>query len=87
MNFGNLIKRHSVLIIAGALGLCAVAVFALTIFMSSSLKKKVESQSVRIGSRIRTLSKSVVSRRQAGIESKFQEAFEADANAISNFGA
>ena len=87
MNFGNLIKRHSVLIIAGALGLCAVAVFALTVFMSSNLKGKVETESMKIGKRIRTLSGSVVSSRQKDIESKYQDALEADANAISDFGA
>lgn len=87
MNFGNLIKRHSVLIIAGALSLCAVVVFAMTILMSSSLKKKVNSESIKIGNNINTLSKTVVSRQQAAIESKYQEAFEADANEISNFGA
>jgi len=87
MNFGNLIKRHSVLIVAGGLGLCAVAVFALTVFMSGNLKKSVESQSIKTGKRIRSLSGSVVSRGQAIVESKYQDAFEADANAITNFGA
>lgn len=87
MNFSNFIKRHSVLIIAGGLSLCAIAIFALTILMSNNLKEKVQTESIRTGKRIRTLSSSVVSSGQAGVERQYQNAFKADAEAISSFGA
>ncbi|MBN1391899.1 MAG: hypothetical protein JW947_03750 [Sedimentisphaerales bacterium] len=74
------IRNYSSLILPVIIILVAVLLFIPTQLMSSKLKKEIEDESVSIGERVRSLSKSAVSRRQWEVEREYQQDYFRDAN-------
>jgi hypothetical protein len=76
----SFIRNYSSLILPVIILLIAVLLFIPTQLMSSKLKKQIEDESVSIGDRVRSLSKSAVSRKQWEVEQEYQQDFLRDAN-------
>ncbi len=87
--FKDLIRRlsflgnYSSLILPMIIILLAVLLFIPTQLISGKLKKRVEDESISIGRRIQSLSKSTVSRNQWEVEQEYQQDYERDANQIA----
>jgi hypothetical protein len=87
--FKDLIKKlsflgnYSSLILPVVIILVAVLLFIPAQLISSRLKNRIENESVSIGQRIQSLSKSTVSRNQWKVEEEYQQAYERDANQIA----
>jgi hypothetical protein len=74
--------NYSSLILPFIIILIAVFLFIPTQLMSSKLKERIESESVSIGRRIRSLNNKTVSRNQWEVEQKYQQLYQRDANQI-----
>lgn len=75
-------RNYSSLILPVIIILVAVLLFIPTHVMSSKLKQRIESESISIGNRVKSLSQSTVSRDQWEDEQQYQQAYERDANQI-----
>lgn len=75
---------YSALIVPIIITVIAVVIIILTpILMGNKLQESVEKESVAIGKRVATLSKTAVSSSQGDVEEAYQKAYALDANAIS----
>ncbi|MFZ0034667.1 MAG: hypothetical protein WAK60_06745 [Sedimentisphaerales bacterium] len=79
----SFLGNYSSLILPVIIMLIAVLLFIPTQLISSKLKKQIEEESISIGQRIQSLSKSAVSRNQWEVEQGYQQAYERDANQIA----
>ncbi len=79
----SVIRNYSSLLVPVVVGLVCVLVFVVTLLMGSKFKEEIAKESVPIGKKVKSLSKSVVSRDQWSEEEKYQRAYEEDANQIA----
>lgn len=91
--FKDLIQRlsflgnYSSLILPVIIMLVGVLLFIPTHLMSSRLRERIADESVSIGKRVQSLSKSTVSRNQWEVEQEYQQDYERDANQIALLAA
>ncbi len=91
--FRDLIQRlsflgnYSSLILPVVIMLVGVLLFIPTQLMSSKLGKRIADESISIGKRVQSMSKSTVSRNQWKVEQEYQQTYERDANQIALIAA
>ncbi|MFA5251829.1 MAG: hypothetical protein WC454_04515 [Phycisphaerae bacterium] len=76
----SFLRNYSSLILPVIIILVAVLLFIPTHLMSRKLKQRIETESISIGNRVKSLSQSTVSRNQWEAEQQYQQAYERDAN-------
>jgi hypothetical protein len=76
----SFLKSYSSLLVPAIIGLVGVLLFIPTQLMSNRLKKQMEKESISIGKRVQSLSRSTVARSQWEVEREYQQAYERDAN-------
>ncbi|MCK4751799.1 MAG: hypothetical protein KAS75_00020 [Planctomycetes bacterium] len=80
----DFLKNYSSLLLPAIIGLVAIFLFIPIQLMSSSLKNRVEKESIsKLGNQIQTLSRDMVARDQWKEEEVYQQAHERDANQIA----
>lgn len=79
----SFLGNYSSLILPVVIILVAVLLFIPTQLISSRLKNRIENESISVGNRVQSLSKSTVSRNQWKVEQEYQQAYEKDANQIA----
>jgi hypothetical protein len=77
------LRNYSSLILPIIITLVGVLLFIPTHLMSSKLKKRMADESISIGKRVQSLSKSTISRNQWEVEQEYQQTYETDANQIA----
>jgi len=82
----SVFKSYSSLLVPVIIGVVGVLVFIPTGLMSSSLRKHITDESVSMGKKVQSLSKSAVARDQWKVEQEYQQAYERDANQIMLLG-
>jgi len=76
----SFLKNYSSLLVPVIIGLVGVLLFIPTQLMSNRLEKQIEKESISIGERVQSLSRSSVARSQWEVEREYQQAYEQDAN-------
>jgi hypothetical protein len=76
----SFLKSYSSLLVPAIIGLVGVLLFIPTQLMSNRLRKQMEKESISIGKRVQSLSRSTVARSQWEVEREYQQAYEQDAN-------
>jgi hypothetical protein len=79
----SFIGSYSSLVLPVVIVLIAVVLFIPTQLISSRLKNRIEKESVSVGRRVESISRSTVSRNQWKIEQEYQQAYERDANQMA----
>jgi len=76
----SFLKSYSSLLVPAIIGLVGVLLFIPTQLMSNRLRKQMEKESVSMGKRVQSLSRSAVAHSQWEVEQEYQRAYERDAN-------
>jgi hypothetical protein len=76
----SFLGNYSSLIPPVIIVLVAVLLFIPTQLLSSKLRNRIENESISVGERVQSLSRSAVSRKQWEVEQEYQQIYERDAN-------
>ncbi|MHC4394153.1 MAG: hypothetical protein ACYS1A_00725 [Planctomycetota bacterium] len=79
----SFLKSYSSLLWPVIISLAAVLFLVLSPLMGSRLEKRIATESVLTGRRVKSLSRDTISGKQSQVEKKYQDAYENDANQIA----